>query len=378
MTRDAEDLGFDASLLAEHYYPSGSLDQYARLPISADAWMYLAALARETSTHPPGHAGQPGHLPPPGGARQDGRHARPPERRPRRAGHRRRLAGARARRLRLSISAAAAPRRPPRRAAAGHHRPVEPGPVLARGRGRTRCTTASFTPKPVQQPRPTIIVGGRTTSRRLPRLAARYADEFVIGQPTPDEARARARRCWTPPAPPNERDPRRWRCLRSRRSPSARRSAEVEQHMQTYRATNPQYVRMMDNPATWLSGTPADVRAQLDALLGSRHRTSDGLGQLRAASPDAAAAGRIAALDRRRLRLSRYPSERSPRRAGRRTAARCSVRSGAAALQHDAARVDRPHDAVVFDVAGDFAARQAGQLQPGDAHPLARLFVLSK
>ena len=46
-----------------------------------------------------------------------------------------------------------------------------------------------FTPKPVQQPRPTIIVGGRTTSERLPRLAARYADEYVIGQPTPDEAR---------------------------------------------------------------------------------------------------------------------------------------------------------------------------------------------
>ena len=50
----------------------------------------------------------------------------------------------------------------------------------------------------------------------------------------------------------------------------------------------------------------------------------------------------------------------------------------AAALQTDPAGIDRPHDAVVLDVAGDFATRQAGQLQPGDANPLARLFVLSK
>src|SRR5581483_2904786 len=48
---------------------------------------------------------------------------------------------------------------------------------------------AHFTPRPVQQPRPTIVVGGRTTSQRLARLAARYADEFVVGQPTPEQAR---------------------------------------------------------------------------------------------------------------------------------------------------------------------------------------------
>jgi alkanesulfonate monooxygenase SsuD/methylene tetrahydromethanopterin reductase-like flavin-dependent oxidoreductase (luciferase family) len=43
-------------------------------------------------------------------------------------------------------------------------------------------------------------------------------------------------------------------------------SAEVERHMQTYRETNPQNMRMMDSLATWLSGTPAEVRAQLEAL----------------------------------------------------------------------------------------------------------------
>src|SRR5439155_26727087 len=52
-----------------------------------------------------------------------------------------------------------------------------------------RLEQAEFTPKPVQQPRPTIIVGGRTTSRRLLRLAARYADEYVIGSPSPEQCR---------------------------------------------------------------------------------------------------------------------------------------------------------------------------------------------
>src|SRR3954470_14620641 len=45
MTQAAEDAGFEAALLAEHYYPSsGNLDR-----ISADAWIYLGALARDTS-----------------------------------------------------------------------------------------------------------------------------------------------------------------------------------------------------------------------------------------------------------------------------------------------------------------------------------------
>ena len=41
-----------------------------------------------------------------------------------------------------------------------------------------------FTPRPLQQPRIPILVGGRTTSERLPRLAARYAYEFVVGNRT--------------------------------------------------------------------------------------------------------------------------------------------------------------------------------------------------
>jgi alkanesulfonate monooxygenase SsuD/methylene tetrahydromethanopterin reductase-like flavin-dependent oxidoreductase (luciferase family) len=124
---------------------------------------------------------------------------------------------------------------------------------------------ASFAPKPVQQPRPTIIVGGRTTSRRLPRLAARYADEFVIGQPTPDEAR-HVRSFLDAACSTNKRDPASVALSAFVPIAVAATSAEAEQLMQSYHQTNPQYVRMMDNPATWLRGTPSDVRAQLDAL----------------------------------------------------------------------------------------------------------------
>src|ERR1700730_7801199 len=52
MTRAGEDLGYEAALLAEHYYPSGITERYAGglgERDTADAWIYLAGLARETS-----------------------------------------------------------------------------------------------------------------------------------------------------------------------------------------------------------------------------------------------------------------------------------------------------------------------------------------
>src|SRR3954471_14390123 len=51
ITRVAEDLGFEAALLAEHYYASGTADQYAGglgSRIDADAGVYLGGLARDT------------------------------------------------------------------------------------------------------------------------------------------------------------------------------------------------------------------------------------------------------------------------------------------------------------------------------------------
>src|SRR5207248_7796414 len=48
MTREGERLGFHSALLAEHYLPSGRAEQYASDRMSADAWIYLAGLARDT------------------------------------------------------------------------------------------------------------------------------------------------------------------------------------------------------------------------------------------------------------------------------------------------------------------------------------------
>jgi alkanesulfonate monooxygenase SsuD/methylene tetrahydromethanopterin reductase-like flavin-dependent oxidoreductase (luciferase family) len=46
----------------------------------------------------------------------------------------------------------------------------------------------------------------------------------------------------------------------------ANSSTDLERHLQTYRQTNPQYVRMMDNLSTWLLGTPSQVGDHLAAL----------------------------------------------------------------------------------------------------------------
>ena len=80
----------------------------------------------------------------------------------------------------------------------------------ARTRSRARTTRSSTRPrcpKPVQRPRPPIILGGWGT-KRTPRLAARYADEFnmpfapvvVLPRGLRPRARARARRSAAIPA----------------------------------------------------------------------------------------------------------------------------------------------------------------------------------
>jgi alkanesulfonate monooxygenase SsuD/methylene tetrahydromethanopterin reductase-like flavin-dependent oxidoreductase (luciferase family) len=267
MTRVAESLGFDASLLAEHYYPSGPLDAYpggASQHVSADAWIYLAGLARETSRIRLGTLVSPVTF-------------RHPVVLAKMAATLDHLSDGRAE---LGIGAGWLE---PEHVAYGFAFP-EPArradllqeqlrvitglwaedPFSHSGRAYT-LQAAHFTPKPVQQPRPTIIVGGRTTSQRLARLAGRYGDEFVIGQPVPDEAHQVRLRLDAA-------------CTAAGREPSAVRlsvfapvaigesSAEVERHLDSYRQTNPQYVRMMDNLSTWLLGTPKQVGAQLAAL----------------------------------------------------------------------------------------------------------------
>jgi alkanesulfonate monooxygenase SsuD/methylene tetrahydromethanopterin reductase-like flavin-dependent oxidoreductase (luciferase family) len=258
MARAGEALGFDAALLAEHYYPSGSLDRYPGGPgerMSADAWMYLAGLARETEKIRLGTLVSPVTF----------RHPAVLAKMAATLDH---LSNGRAE---LGIGAGwleaehrglgfdfASPAQ--RVDLVEEQLQVITGlwsrqPFTHNGPNYT-LDDAYFTPRPVQQPRPTVIIGGRTTSRRLARLAATYADEFVIGQPTPEDCQR----------------------VRARLEPSnvklsafvpfciGETQAEVDHHMQTYRATNPQYVRMMDNTSTWLLGTPEQVHAQLELL----------------------------------------------------------------------------------------------------------------
>lgn len=267
MTRDAEALGFDSALLAEHYYPSGPLNQYpggAGERDSADAWIYLAGLARETERIRLGTLVSPVTF-------------RHPVVLAKMAATLDHLSNGRA-----ELGIGAGWLEPEHQAygfayAEGARRVdlVEEQLQVINGlftqdpfshSGAAYCLNeAHFTPKPIQRPRPTIIVGGRTTSQRLARLAGRYGDEFVIGQPTPDEAReVRARLDAA--------------CARAGRQPASvalsvfapmaigESAEEVSRLMDRYRADNPQYTRMMDNLATWLLGTPDDVRAQLSAL----------------------------------------------------------------------------------------------------------------
>jgi alkanesulfonate monooxygenase SsuD/methylene tetrahydromethanopterin reductase-like flavin-dependent oxidoreductase (luciferase family) len=268
MTREAETLGFDSALLAEHYYPSGPFEQYASVRDSADAWIYLAGLARETSRIRLGTLVSPVTF-------------RHPVVLAKMAATLDQLSDGR---VELGIGAGwleaehqafgfAYPEGARRVDLVEEQLEVITGlwsqdPFSHAGAAYT-LHEAHFTPKPVQQPRPTIIVGGRTTSRRLARLAGRYADEFVIGQPTPDEARYTRERLDKA-------------CLSAGRDPEAvrlsvfapmaigRSPEDVDRLLGTYRRTNPQYVRMMDNLATWLMGTPDQVADQLAALSAAR------------------------------------------------------------------------------------------------------------
>jgi probable F420-dependent oxidoreductase len=264
VTRSAEALGFDAALLAEHYYPSGYADAYAGglgSRSSPDAWIYLGGLARETSRIRLGTLVSPVTF-------------RHPVVLAKMAATLDRLSDGRAE---LGIGAGwlepehqaygfefAEPAR--RVDLVEEQLQVVSGlwtedPFSHDGKAY-KLEGAHFTPKPVQRPRPTIIVGGRTTSQRLARLAARYADEFVIGQPTPDQCR-QVRAHLDADCARYGRDPKEVRlatfapfCVCASRS-------EVDRTLDLYRRTNPQYVRMMDDLSTWLLGTPEQVQQQL-------------------------------------------------------------------------------------------------------------------
>ncbi|SDH38378.1 LLM class F420-dependent oxidoreductase [Nonomuraea jiangxiensis] len=181
-----ERLGFDAFFRSDHYQRIGSGDPG---PGSTDAWITLAALARETSRIRLGTLVSPATF---------------------------RLPGP------LAISVAQADQMSGGRVELGfgtgwydgeHAAYGIPFPPVGERFGRFeeqleiitglwtaekgysfegryyRLADSPALPKPVQQPRPPIIIGG-TGAKRTPRLAATYADEYNVPFSTPADTAA--------------------------------------------------------------------------------------------------------------------------------------------------------------------------------------------
>jgi F420-dependent oxidoreductase-like protein len=267
MTRAGEDLGYEASLLAEHYYPTGIADRYPGGPgerDTADAWIYLAALARDTSRIRLGTLVSPVTF-------------RHPSVLAKMAATLDHVSDGRAE---LGIGAGWFENE---HSAYGFDFPA-PGrrvdlveeqlqvitglwsqdPFSHSGKAY-QLVDCHFTPKPIQQPRPTILVGGRSTAERLPKLAARYADEYVCSMPSIDQVHATRERL-DRACESNGRDPATLRLSAFLAINVGANERELQQHLDAYQATNPQYVRMLDSHENWISGTPDQAQAQLEAL----------------------------------------------------------------------------------------------------------------
>ena len=110
-------------------------------------------------------------------AGQGAGHHRPPLRRPARDRHRRRLDAHRLRRRRPALRPARRADRPLRRGAGRAEGPVRRRSAHVRGQALPGRATSTGCPKPVQRPRPPILVGGG--GRRVLGIAAREAD--IVG-----------------------------------------------------------------------------------------------------------------------------------------------------------------------------------------------------
>ena len=73
------------------------------------------------------------------------------------------------------------------------HRLLTEDRVSFRGEHYT-LEDATFLPKPVQRPRPPLIVGGKRVGSRMRRLIGRWVDEFNTHGGTPQDVRARFQR----------------------------------------------------------------------------------------------------------------------------------------------------------------------------------------
>lgn len=257
LTQAAERAGFHASLLAEHYYPSSGR---AGL-MAADAWVYLGGLARETERIRLGTLVSPVTF----------RHPAVLAKMAATLDH---LSDGRAE-LGLGAGWLAAEH-------AAHGFPFPDGPArvnlleeqlqvitglwsqdpFSHGGPNYHLDECHFTPRPLQQPRPPILIGGTPAAKRLPRLTARYADEYVLGMGTAADCRATRDRL--------DRD-----CAAAGRDPAAvslalfaglcvgETEGEVERRLNRLLEGARPHMRNLD---TWISGTPAQAAERLRAL----------------------------------------------------------------------------------------------------------------
>jgi alkanesulfonate monooxygenase SsuD/methylene tetrahydromethanopterin reductase-like flavin-dependent oxidoreductase (luciferase family) len=264
MVQAGEQLGFHTALLAEHYYPSGLPERYPSQRMSADAWIYLAALARET------HSIRLGTLVSPVTFRHPAVVAKL-------AATLDHVSDGRAE---LGIGAGwfEAEHRaygfefppPARRVDLVEEQLQVIGGLWTQDpfnhEGKHYCLDdVHFTPRPVQQPRPTLIVGGSSNAERLPKLAARYADEYVINSPSLEQCRA-ARDKLDRGCAAIGRDPSTVRLSAFLAIAVGQTKREVDHAFAAYDATNPQYVRMLSSRDNWIVGTPDQAQARLQAL----------------------------------------------------------------------------------------------------------------
>jgi F420-dependent oxidoreductase-like protein len=256
LTRTAESLGFDAALLAEHYYPSGVFERYPGglgAHMAADAWVYLAALARETSRIRLGTLVSPVTF-------------RHPAILAKMAATLDHVSDGRAE---LGMGAGWLESE---HAAYGidFGEPKERVDVLEEQlqvvTGLWTQTPFSFSGEHYQldncwfTPRPTqkipILIGGRAESRRLLRLAAQYADEYVITLASVEQCRDVRSRIDAA-------------CTRSGRDPSAVRLALFvpfcidETRFEEIIETQPIMARMAGARDAWLIGSSVQVSERI-------------------------------------------------------------------------------------------------------------------
>jgi probable F420-dependent oxidoreductase len=264
MARAGEQLGFDTALLAEHYYPSGLPERYQGQRMSADAWIYLAGLARETQRIRLGTLVSPVTF----------RHPAVLAKLAATLDH---VSDGRAE-LGIGAGWLEAEHRaygidfppPARRVDLVQEQLQVIGGLWTQDPfshdGNHYCLQdVHFTPRPVQQPRPTLIVGGSSNAERLPKLAARYADEYVINSPSLEQCRA-ARDKLDRACEAIGRDPSTVKLSAFLAMAVGQTQREVDQAFAQYERDNPQYARMLSSRDNWIVGTPDQAQASLQAL----------------------------------------------------------------------------------------------------------------